>query len=354
MSDHIETQTISGVVRHRAAHELSNDPSATSRPSLKKRRFKKRWLVYFLLLVGLGPYLVFRVTSSTRKIQFFEFNNAAEVADLDGPLRVATWNIAHGRGATFDNWAEGGDSKQERLRKISQLIVDMDADIVVLNEVDFCSTWSGGHDQAVTIAQQTGYPYLIKQSNLDFGFIYGRWHFGNVILSRYPVSNIRVVEFAPVNEWESWLVGCKRGVACTVELGPENSVSVMGLHLESRGETVRVKEVGDVNRVASHLEKPLILAGDLNTTPTIAPQSNLDANGRNAFEELVSLTGLSYSPALSPAKDELTFPAFGPKTTIDWILFSGDTFSLVEQEVIETQLSDHLPVLAEFESNEQY
>ena len=341
LSDQIETRNTTSVAQHQSA----NDSSGLGP---KRRRFKKRWLLYGLLIVGLGPYLFFRATSFMRKIQLVELNNAAGVTELDSPLRVATWNIAHGRGATFDNWAGDGDSKQERLKDISKLILDMDVDVVVLNEVDFCSTWSGGRDQAETIAQQTGYPYLIKQSNLDFGFIYGRWHFGNVILSRYPVSNVRAVEFAPVNQWEPWLVGCKRGVACTVELGPENLVSVMGLHLESRGEAVRVREVAGVNRVASYLEHPLILAGDLNTTPIIAPQSNLDAAGRNAFEELIRLTGLSYSPALSPAQDELTFPAFGPKTTIDWILFSGDKFSLVGQKVLKTQLSDHLPVVAEF------
>ena len=318
-------------------------------PRPKKRRFKKRWLLYFLLVVGLGPYLFFRATSFSRKIQIVELDSVAETKQLGAPIRVVTWNIAHGRGATFENWAEDGGAKQERIKDLSKLIVDLEADIVVLNEVDFCSTWSRGHDQAQAIAQLTGYPYLVKQSNLDFGFIYGRWHFGNVILSRYPVSNTRVVEFAPVNQWESWLVGCKRGLACTIELGPDNFVSVVGLHLESRSETVRVKEVADVDRAIKQLDHPVIVAGDLNTTPTIAPMSNLDSDGVNAFEELIRLTGLAYSPALPPAENELTFPAFGPKTTIDWILFSADRFSLVEQEVIQTQLSDHLPVVAEFE-----
>ena len=319
------------------------DQSATK----SRRRFKKRWLLYLLLLIALGPYLFFRATSFSRKIQTLEFDTASVAAEIDTTVRVATWNIAHGRGATFDNWAGDGDSKQERLKEISKLIVEMDADIVVLNEVDFSSTWSGGHDQAETIAQLTGYRYMVKQSNLDFGFVYGRWHFGNVLLSRFPVSEVEVVEFAPVNQWESWVVGCKRGLACTVELGPENSVSVVGLHLESRSESVRVKEAADVARIVKRLKHPLIVAGDLNTTPPGAPRSNTDEDGKNAFEELVKTTGLSYSPLLSPTEQELTFSAMDPQTTIDWILFAQPDFSLVDQKVVSTQLSDHLPVVAE-------
>jgi len=299
--------------------QSGSDPSEPKNGS--PGRFKKRWLLYLLLLIALGPYLFFRASSFSRKIKAFELETTVPAAVFDGTLRVATWNIAHGRGATLDNWAGDGESKQERLKEISKLIVEMDADIVVLNEVDYCSTWSGGYDQAATIAQQTGYRYMVKQSNLDFGFIYGRWHFGNVLLSRYPVSDVEVVEFAPLNQWESWVVGCKRGLTCTVELSPENSVSVIGLHLESRNETVRVEEAFDVNRVASRLENPIVVAGDLNTAPPEAPQSNTSVDGRNAFEELVNANVLSYSPALAPSAAELTFPAFAPATTIDWVLF---------------------------------
>jgi len=119
------------------------------------------------------------------------------------------------------------------------------------------------------------------------------------------------------------------------------------LHLESRNETVRVEEAFDVGLVASRLENPIVVAGDLNTTPPGAPQSNASVDGRNAFEELVNANVLSYSPALAPSEAELTFPAFAPATTIDWVLFEEPALSLIQQKVIQTQLSDHLPVVAE-------
>ena len=122
----------------------------------------------------------------------------------------------------------------------------------------------------------------------------------------------------------------------------------MGLHLESRSETVRVLESTDVHRCAETTNHPLIIAGDLNTTPGIAPTSQRDENGTNAFENLIQLTGLSYQPDLKPNRQQLTFPSMEPVSTIDWILFQEPELVLNSQHVSSTQLSDHLPVTAEF------
>lgn len=320
-------------------------------PVAQKKRFKKRWFVFLILLVGLGPYFYFRATSFARKIQTIDFSDAASVGatpEFSGTLRVACWNIAHGRGMTFDNWEEGHDEKSERIRQIAAEISSFDADLVVLNEVDFSATWSGGLDQANAIAQRAGYRYCLKQSNLDFGFIYGRWHFGNVLLSKYPISDAEVVEFAGVNAWEDWVVGSKRGFACTVQLAPETQVSVVGLHLESRSEAVRVKEVPDVCKVTGRLKHPILLAGDLNTTPAHAPHSSTDTDGENAFELLVKQSGLSFSPSNVPAPDEYTFSTMQPQSVIDWIMFESMHLKLIDQHVVNSQLSDHLPVVAEF------
>ena len=250
---------------------------------------------------------------------------------------------------TFDNWEEGSDGKRKRVDQIADQIRDLNADLVILNEVDFSATWSGGLDQATAIAQRAGYRYLVKQSNLDFGFIYGRWHFGNVLLSKYPIRESKVVEFAGVNGWEDWVVGSKRGFACTVQLAPDSHVSIVGLHLESRGEAVRVNEVPDVIDVLSKLEQPIVLAGDLNTTPSHAPHSSTNGQGQNAFELLIEKSGLSFSPTGTPTPDEYTFSTMQPQSVIDWILFESLRLKLVDQQVIKSQLSDHMPVVAEFE-----
>ena len=311
-------------------------------------RFRKRWIPLLLLLVVFGPYLFFRATSFSRKLQSIELATG-ESTKFTGKLRVAVWNIAHGRGQTFTNLEGSGAEKRDRVIEIANEIKTFNADVVVLNEVDFCATWSGGYDQADLIAEQAGYRYVLKQSNLDFGFIYGRWHFGNVLMSKFPIKDCEVVSFEPVNRWEDWVVGAKRGLGCTVELNGEVKLSVVGLHLEARSESVRVKEVRDVAEFTSRQEHPLLLMGDLNTTPKIAPYSNTNESGENAFEELVSTTGLSYSPSDVPLESEFTFSSMDPRSVIDWVLFESPELTLVEQKVVRSPLSDHFPAVAEFQ-----
>lgn len=339
-------------------HEMSkstnaanvNEPSFTTN---RKHHFrlKKRWIVYLILLIGLVPYFCFRMASFGNKLRVLE-NAATSITQGDsvGPnhLCVATWNLAHGRGATDDNWAEGAQEKEFRIALIAEQITEWNADLVVLNEVDFSATWSGGYDQAKAIAEKAGYHYYLTQSNLDFGFAYGRWNFGNVLLSRYPIEDARVVSLTGVNAWEDWVVGAKRGFSCTVLVTDERRISVVGLHLESRGETTRVQQATDVIETCRGLAFPVLLAGDLNTTPRNAPHSQADEQGKNAFEEVIRETGMSYSPLAKPNSNELTFPSDAPRSTIDWILFNSDAFELVDQTVVQSLLSDHLPVVAEF------
>ena len=331
---------------------MTTERTTETEPQPRTRRFRKRRIVFrgllLLLVVVLGPYLFFRATSFSRKIQTME-NSVGSTAKFSGKIRVAVWNIAHGRDQTFSNLEEGGSENRQRVIEIANEIKTFDADLVVLNEVDFCATWSGGYDQANLIAQEAGYPYVVKQSNLDFGFIYGRWHFGNVLLSKFPIENAEVVSFAPVNGWEDWVVGAKRGLGCTVKLSDSVNLSVIGLHLESRNESVRVKEVRDVADFFSRCEHPVLLMGDLNTTPKAAPQSRTNEQGENAFENLVSSTGLSYFPESVPKESEFTFSTMQPQSVIDWILFESPELNLVNQKVVRSPLSDHFPVVAEFQ-----
>lgn len=97
--------------------------------------------VAVVLVVLLGPYVWSRNLSSSVQIQVFGSGEAQ--AAPTGMLRVACYNIAHGRGLAESNW-DGGDAATRigRLDDIAALLVKLDADVVVLNEVDFDASWS--------------------------------------------------------------------------------------------------------------------------------------------------------------------------------------------------------------------
>ena len=311
-------------------------------------RSKKLWLtVTVVMTLLLGPWFFFRATCFERRIEV----NVLEVApqsprESKPSIKIAAWNIAHGRGNTSSNIEEGGVEKRARISKIAALLREIDADIVVLNEVDFCCTWSGGQNQATQLAADAGYRYCVTQANLDFGFVYGRWYFGNAILSRYPLKNSQSINLRPLNQWEDWLVGCKRGVITDVLIDDQRTIAVMGLHLESRGEPIRVEQVEQVTSAAQDSVWPLIICGDLNTTPLAAPHAATDGHGVNAFEKLIENLDCQFEPTSFDEPSTFTFPANNPVKIIDWILISHETLQRESQTVVQTELSDHLPVVS--------
>lgn len=321
-----------------------------------------RWAVIVLAIV-LIPFLLYRLTSHRRVLLLTgsivptvpatgddaPLNSGQRVAE-EHEFRLAVWNIAHGRGDIDNNWQQGGAAKRNRVAEIAAAISKFNADVVVLNEVDFQSTWSGGVDQADLIAEITGMPVCLKQANLDFGFLWGRWYFGNAILSRFPITDQQIVPLRPLNDWESWLVGHKRGVSCTVQIPSGERVSLVGLHLESRGETIRSQQVDDVARHCGTLLYPLIVAGDLNTTPSNFPNAQFDRDGVNAFDKLIQQTQFSQFRRDPDATDAMTFSTRQPKVAIDWVL-AGPELNLVKVEVIQSTLSDHRPVIATIRVN---
>lgn len=327
-----------------------------------RKRFRWKRIVALVLAILLVPPLLFRISSFSRKIRVVSdvaapptaemiIADAATPADaLPQPqLTIATWNIAHGRGNTDSNLEAGGAEKRERIQAIAEEIAAFHADIVVLNEVDFCCSWSGGQNQALAIAQASGFPYVAMQSNLDVGLIYGRWWFGNAILSRHPIKDATVIPIAPYRRWENWLVGSKRGLLARISMDETHSFDIAALHLESRGEEVRVRQIDNVitscRSALAARTAPLIIAGDLNTTLPSLPNSATDASGVNAMEKLITASGLATSPEISPTSFGGTFPADTPDRLIDWILFTGEQFSLRKSEIINSQLSDHRPVV---------
>jgi len=220
---------------------------------------RKKILAAFLLVLAvlIGPYLFSRMLSPWRRVRVFS-DNVEAVGHEGATLRVVCYNIAHGRGATDDNWEEFGEEKAAQVTEIGKFLKETDADIVVLNEVDFCAVWSGHRNQAEAIARESGFPYRAEQRNLDFRLIYGSCKFGNAVLSRYPIVDAEVVNYPAQSSWEDWLAGSKRGVVCTIRLSPGRQIRVVAVHLEHRDETTRVASANMILDAVRSSEIPLI------------------------------------------------------------------------------------------------
>jgi len=262
-------------------------------------------------------------------------------------LRIGIYNIAHGRGLG-SNW-KGGSPKvrMKRLRKISALLKKLNLDVVVLNEVDFNASWSFRVNQAEVIARHAGFPYWLEQRNFDVMLPFFRLRFGNAILSRYPLKNPRLLSYPPHSIWEGLLVGHKKGAVCTVVLSENRSFDLLGVHLEHRKESVRVRGAKVIETFRKKLKTEFVAAGDFNSAPIGYPVVRQDKKtGLTAVSLLLQGGGLSSALSNKPSRKDLTFPSRRPNRVIDWI-FVPHSWNFASYKVIRSHLSDHLPVVAE-------
>lgn len=313
-----------------------------------KRHLKRlRNFVLLIAVVVLVPYLWSRGLSPSRCIRV-----RSHVADLEKPstrpdsLRIASYNIAHGRGLPFDNWnGESKDVRRERLDAIADLIREMDADIVVLNEVDFEASWSHKVNQAEHIAKRAGYPYWVEERNLDFRIVNYTWRFGNAILSRYPVKQAKVVQLPSYENWETSMAGKKRAVFATFDLPTFQSqpIGIVGAHLSHRSEHVRNESAKMLCDLAAHAGMPVFVAGDLNSCPPDFPKSSITPNNENAITTFDASNLFQRQPTTMPTIPEMTFPSDSPAQVIDWVLVPT-RFDVINYVVRDAKLSDHRPI----------
>lgn len=316
---------------------------------VKKPRLWRRYLllsVAGLLFIGLGPYLYSRLAASSRICRIYSDSDTTPRASNFDPdsLSVVIFNIAHGRGPVDSNLEEGGQQKRERIQRIAEFLQQTDADIIILNEVDFSSTWSGHQNQAQAIAAAAGYPFRGEQRNLDFRFIYGSWKFGNAILSRFPISSSTVIDYPPVRWWEPYLVGKKRGAMFSVKLPNDQTINVVPVHLEHRSEEARFESANNIIEAVSQNKAPTVVGGDFNSTPT-GMSGTRSVEGLGNTIDLLNRSELLNGPTLEGTDNDFTYPSDEPRIAIDWI-FTTQNSELIEHRVIQSDLSDHLPVLA--------
>jgi len=266
-------------------------------------------------------------------------------------LRLLTYNIAHGRGPELNaRNTDGGnaEAKRKRLEDIGHRIGALGLDMVFLQEVDFNTWWSHGMDQASIIAEAAGFPFIVRQRNFDTGLpLFRRYDFGNALLSRLPIAEAERVSLPAFSEMEALFAGNHDAMLATIQIGEDQQILILGAHLEVRSEEARVQAAEELIRVQRKHPQPMILLGDLNSTPPGFPGSKTSLSGQNTIELLESFGGFQRRPGRGQATHtDFTFPTVAPRRIIDWIL-ADRNWRILEYKVLrDFQESDHLPVMA--------
>lgn len=320
----------------------------------------KRIGVIVAIIVGIpvgwfGVVLVLRPWNAVKILDLPHNTNASHRDDFH-TLRVGCYNIAHGRGRQLgvSNWEGSWREKRERVTQIGRFLKAEDLDIVVLNEVDFSSVWSGHVNQARLIAAEANYPYLVEQRNIDVAIPFLSFRFGNAILSKYPILDAIFLNYPKVPTLSQMRVdGIKKGVAATIVLPNEANIRVVGVHLSVNSEPVRMTSAQMILDLQHGSPLPMIAMGDFNTAPRGYPQYYADDEGRNSVELFIDSPLLTtHLPPLPLRQEDLTFPAEHPDRVLDWI-FVSPSWHLREKRVIVSDLSDHFPVIAELTQDKE-
>lgn len=231
-------------------------------------------------------------------------------------LRVLSYNIHH---------AEGVDRKLD-VERIANVMLVVKPDLVAVQEVDQKVKRSQAVDQPAELARLTKM-HVVFGGNIELQ----GGHYGNVLLSRFPVARQKNHLLPNIEASE------QRGVIeAEITLSESQSLLFLATHLDFRtDERERLASVKVLNELASkHPDKPAILAGDLNATPESKTLEQLATTWKRANEEPLP-----------------TIPVDQPKKQIDFILLRPlERWKVIKVEVLsEAVASDHRAIFAELE-----
>jgi endonuclease/exonuclease/phosphatase family metal-dependent hydrolase len=178
----------------------------------------------------------------------------------------------------------------------------------------------------------------------DFG---GFIEQGNETFSKYPIIRSRNIHFYKTYEyardwtnWESEDHG-RAVVVSEIAVGNE-SVQILNLHgiwtKDKQGDQRTIDECKFLVDLSLQKNMPTIITGDFNLYPDTKSISILNENFRN----LTDVYDIKTTRPLSKSNGHVN------RNVVDYI-FVNELVKVVNFEVIQTDITDHLPLLLEFE-----
>lgn len=298
---------------------------------------------------------------------------SATTSTSTASLDVLVWNIAWGYG-----WGSEGsgtrkpDEHFERaLAKIADVIRASNADLVLLQEVDFGATRSGGVDQVQLLAERAGLKYVAYAESWTANWVpfpywpfadqFGRMRSGGAVLSRFPIERNEVRLLAKPAEnpfWYNLFYPFRYLQTLDVRFGGD-TLRVYNTHLEAFSRANRIEQAEQIAAAITVEDAPFtIFGGDLNAVP---PESSLakgypdepdtDHEGDVTIATMRSIDGLtptvSGSTFTADEAAHFTFPAHAPNRRLDHLFVSKGLRVEAAGVLREAgDVSDHLPIFA--------
>ena len=248
-------------------------------------------------------------------------------------IRVVSWNIA--RGCELD--------------EIAKFLLNANADLLLLQEVDKDARRSANRNIAEHLAQKLNLNYVfgVEFQELGQGSRDRAAYHGQATLSRWPLTDPQVLRLRSQSTFwkpKRWIpplphfqrrLGGRMALLSHATIG-DTTLVVYNLHLESRnGDDLRRSQLAEVlnDTLQYGMDVPVIVAGDFNFDLTAGCNARLAAERgfRNPFADLKLRTARSHWPPC--------------KRAIDWVLTRGPITPIMQQVNSSATGSDHYPLL---------
>lgn len=252
-------------------------------------------------------------------------------------IRLVTFNIAHGRGLNPIQGMTTTRRIRTNLLKISRLLHTVKADVVAMQEIDQESRWAGNFDHSEYIGRHAGLKHSAWGINNERPGLFNL-RYGNAILSRFPIQGSTNVVFGQKRIGEKGFL--------YVELNVRGHIlPLVNLHLHYRSKVQRLSQLDRLTDWLTRMHEehgrrwhtPPIVCGDFNT-----PRTRSDATAA-LLSHLHDFADYSWFP-----QTEATFPSPWPSRTLDFV-FLPPACKRPHAVVVKSFLSDHRPVLVEFD-----
>ncbi|WP_154222098.1 endonuclease/exonuclease/phosphatase family protein [Marinicella rhabdoformis] len=243
-------------------------------------------------------------------------------------FKVLTYNIHRAIGL----------DRRYQPKRIIKILKDIDADIVLLQEVDSGVPRSQFMDMAKVLSEATDYPYYDLGLNVNLP----KGHYGNATFSRYPIRKSQNIDLTIDNKKAR---GCLyTEISCPTDVS--KPLHVFNWHLglsakERRKQCAVLLNSQPFKKL--NFKDDCLVAGDFNDWRSLL--RILFVEGR----EFKCATDHQTKRGEVAIK---TYPSFSPRGGLDRIYYRGSLKCLNAkkyQKQIAKVASDHLPIYATFE-----
>lgn len=236
------------------------------------------------------------------------------------PFRVATYNTHKCRGM----------DGRIRPARIAQVLRELEADVIALQEVASLSGGRREQNQAQYLADVVGFRFYLGETRKWRGAIYG-----NVVLTRYPVKEFKVYDLTASRREPR---GCVR---CDLEIAPHKIIHLFNVHLGTgyleRRKQARLLLSKEV-LLAPELKGPRLVVGDFNEWT----QGLVSRMLQHEFQSVDIKLHLNR---------KRTYPGVLPIMHLDHMYFDRELILqefLLHRSRMALMASDHLPLMAQF------